>query len=81
MTAKSTSLKPVLIVWVDAEGDAGGWKKREAVLGYPLPKIFSLGFIIEETREFVHLAASISECQREVNSCMKIPKQWIKARI
>lgn len=61
------------VQWVDAVADAG-WEDNSKADVHP---VLSIGFIVDETKDAICLAAAISYDQS--NSRIHIPKQWIKS--
>jgi hypothetical protein len=61
------------VQWVDAVSDSG-WETEVKVDVHPC---LSIGFIVDETKDAICLAAVISHDQS--NSRIHIPKQWIKS--
>ncbi len=69
----------VEIEWIDAYEMGSGWQELEDALKITPPKIWSLGYIVKETKEFITISADKgrkgdSDCGR----VQLIPKSWIK---
>lgn len=74
MPKRAAKLPPLVYVeWVDAVANAG-WEKKAP----PLALCPAAGFLIEETKEHIVLAVTVSA--DEHNASMTIPKAWIKKR-
>jgi len=69
----------VEIEWIDAYELGSGWHELEDALKTTPPKIWSLGYVVKETKEYVIISADKgrkgdSDCGR----VQLIPKPWIK---
>lgn len=68
----------VEIEWIDAYELGSGWHELEDALKITPPKIWSLGYVVKETKEYVIISADKgrkgdSDCGR----VQLIPKPWI----
>lgn len=64
------------IIWVDSHGITGGWEFWEDLESMLPCECKSVGYVIDETKEYVTLAQSISDSQ--VLGRMTIPRCSIK---
>ena len=62
----------VEITWVDSKGIGGDWVHWEDVEPMPPAECMSIGYIIEETADYVTIAQSATDTQ--VLGTMTIPK-------
>lgn len=72
---KKPTAKPLLLIeWVDAE-DRPGWIEGEIPAA---PRFFSVGWLIKETKESIHMAASAPSTAGDAfGTLMTIPKGMI----
>lgn len=71
---KVQSDKVTIVVWWDAQADAG-WEEGVKA---SLAECTTIGFLVSETKEAICLASTWADPH---NNCrMHIPKKWIKSR-
>ena len=72
----SKKLTPVIIKWQDAES-CDAWKGIEEVSSeYKLAEIYTLGWLIKETKTLITVALSYDTDNDRVSSTITIPKKW-----
>ena len=65
--------------WIDPYELGSGWQDLEDALKITPPKIFSLGYVVKETNDYIIISADKgrkgdSDCGR----VQLIPKPWVK---
>lgn len=69
-------LTPVVVKWQDAES-CDDWKGVEEVSDdYKLADIYTLGFLIKETKNHIIVGLSCDIDNDRVSSTITIPKKW-----
>lgn len=79
MTKKPTEGKvvPVLVEWVDATS-SDHWMSLQDAKEEPSDySVFSMGFMIERTEQYVRLASNLAE-DEQVFGVVTIPVPWVK---
>lgn len=74
---QSVEYRKVLIKWVDSKGVSNCWELLDELEPMQPCLCLSIGFIIEDTKEYVTIAQSMEESQ--VCGRMTIPKCAIKS--
>ena len=78
--------KMIYIRWTDATSKPSTWLSREEALAWGRTEnweVESLGFLLEETKEYLLMALSMGKssdrepCYGEI---LKLPKPWIRIR-
>lgn len=72
-------MKLVAIQWIDSKGAPNAWEYRDDPEPLAPALCLSVGFVFEETKEFITLTQTISSEQIHGRIC--IPKCAIKSRM
>ena len=78
--ASKTAFEVEYVEWIDAVASTG-WVERGS--GFPVQTCFSIGTLVEESKDHIALAGSWGHPQdqeQHVNCVISIPKAWVKAR-
>jgi len=66
--------KGVEVTWVDAASDRNGWQPHGAKDAQPSQQVIhTIGYLLEKTDRYVHLAQSISEEMDQTSERITIP--------
>lgn len=76
---KAKPLKAAHVVWEDATTQAG-WHTMESNTDRSPATIHSIGWVVEETPEFIAISHTKDADDSAVNGFMSIPKGWIRRR-
>ena len=73
------SYDKVVVEWLDAYEMESGWQTIEEAKKIKPPQVFSMGYVLKETKEFIILCADIGrEGDSDCGRVTVIPKSWIK---
>ena len=75
--------KPLVCVkWLDSQANKNGWfLEKDMSKKYVLPLVYTVGYIVHETKEYVFVAHSLifyKKLSNQINGTMAIPRGRIK---